>query len=106
MSTIDKTVPRTYSMCMSVRGGIRNLLAKRANAKTYMTDGAGRALSRNEAINALMDELSKGRESLPMGKHCANPCPYKSCPGFDYGAHGGCGGHISGEEPTPAGSTS
>lgn len=100
----DRTFPRTTSICMSVRGGIRMLQQKRRDAKTYMTDNKGRPLSRDEAIDALMDELAAGRETLPMGKHCANPCAYASCPGFDYGANGGCGGHISGEEPMPAGS--
>lgn len=91
---------RTTTMCMSVRGGIRMLQAKRRNAKTYMTDNAGRPLSRDEAINALMDELAKGREVIPMSKHCGKPCAYASCPGFDYGAQGGCGGHVTGEQPT------
>lgn len=99
MSTVDMAEPRTFSMCMSVRGGIRNLQAKRVNAKTYMTDKDGRPLSRDAAINALMDELAKGREVIPMSKHCASPCPYPSCPGFDYGENGGCGGHITGEQP-------
>lgn len=96
----DEFVSRTTSMCMSVRGGIRMLQQKRRNAKTYMTGSDGRPLSRDEAINALMDELAQGHEVIPMGDHCKNPCPYASCPGFDYGAHGGCGGHVTGEEPT------
>lgn len=95
-----KFVSRSTFMCMSVRGGIRMLQTKRSNAKTYMTDGNGRMLSRDEAINSLMDELAKGHEVIPMGEHCKNPCPYASCPGFDYGKHGGCGGHITGEQPT------
>lgn len=85
-------------MCMSVRGGIRMLQTKRRNSPTYMTDDKGRALSRDEAINALMDELAKGREVIPMSPHCGNPCAYESCPGFDYGG-GGCSGHITGEQP-------
>jgi hypothetical protein len=85
---------RTTYMCMSVRGGIRHLQGLRKNQKTYMTDDQGRALSRDDAINAMMDELAKGRETIPMGPHCANPCPNadKGCPGFNYGANGGCGG--------------
>lgn len=86
-------------MCMSVRGGIRNLQAMRKNAKTYMTDDVGRPLSRDGAINALMDELAKGREVIPMSPHCGKPCAYPSCPGFDYGERGGCGGHTTGEQP-------
>ena len=87
-------------MCMSVRGGIRMLQAKRRNAKTYMTDDAGRPLSRDEAIDALMDELAKGRAVIPISPHCGKPCAYASCPGFDYGEHGGCGGHTTGELPS------
>lgn len=90
------------AMCMSVRGGIRMLQAKRRNSPTYMTDDKGRALSRDEAINALMDELAKGREVIPMSPHCGNPCAYESCPGFDYSAGGGCGGHVTGEQPKTA----
>lgn len=89
----------TTSMCLSVRGGIKMLQAKRSNAKTYMTDNNGKPLSRDEAINALMDELAKGREVIPMSRQCGNPCAYASCKGFDY-AGGGCGGHTTGEEPT------
>ena len=98
----DEFVSRTSTMCMSVRGGIRMLQQKRRNAKTYMSDDAGRPLSRDEAINALMDELAKGREVIPMSKHCGAPCAYASCPGFDFGERGGCGGHITGEEPGSA----
>lgn len=91
---------KTTTMCMSVRGGIRMLQSKRRNAKTYMTDSrTGRPLSRDEAINELMDELAKGHEVIPMSKHCGKPCAYASCPGFDYGERGGCGGHDTGEEP-------
>lgn len=90
----------TTTMCMSVRGGIRMLQSKRRNSKTYMRDDSGRELSRDEAINALMDELAKGHEVIPMSKECGNPCAYASCPGFNYGEHGGCGGRITGEQPT------
>lgn len=93
----------TTTMCLSVRGGIRMLQAKRRNAKTYMTDDQGRALSRDDAINSLMDELAQGHEVIPMSKHCGKPCAYASCPGFDYGESGGCGGHITGEEPQQKG---
>lgn len=92
------TTSTTITMCMSVRGGIRMLQSKRRSAKTYMTDNAGKPLSRDVAINALMDELSKGREVIPMSPHCKNPCAYASCKGFDY-AGGGCPGHVTGEKP-------
>lgn len=88
---------KSVYMCMSVRGGIRHLQGLRKNAKTYMTDDQGRALSRDEAINAMMDELAKGRETIPMGPHCGNPCQNsdKGCTGFDYGEHGGCPGYCT-----------
>jgi len=88
----------TISMCQSVRGGIRRLQSTRKNAKTYMTDGRGWPLSRDQAIDALMNELAKGHEVIPMAKHCGNPCAYASCKGFDYKG-GGCSGHITGEIP-------
>jgi len=87
---------KTVYMCLSVRGAINNLQRQRGK-KTYMTDDVGRPLSKPEAINALMDELAKGRQVIPMGQHCANPCPNadKGCTGFDYGEHGGCPGFCS-----------
>lgn len=84
----------SYSMymCMSVRGGIKSLQSQRGK-KTYMTDGAGRSLSKPEAINALMDELAKGHEVIPMNGKCGNPCKQScACVGFDY-AGGGCPGY-------------
>ena len=93
------TEHRSISMCLSVRGGIMMMQAKRINAKTYMTDDKGHLLSRDEAINALMDELAQGREVIPMSDHCGNPCAYASCKGFDYSQGGGCGGHVTGELP-------
>lgn len=88
---------KSVYICMSVRGGIRHLQGLRKNAKTYMTDDQGRALSRDEAINAMMDELAKGREVIPMGRHCGNPClnADKGCTGFDYGEGGGCPGYCT-----------
>ena len=90
----------TTTMCLSVRGGIHMLKSQRRNAKTYMTDNNGQELTRDGAIDALMDELAKGHEVIPMSKHCGNPCAYASCKGFDYGENGGCGGHTTGEQPT------
>jgi hypothetical protein len=88
----------TTSMCLSVRGGISMLHAKRRNSKTYMTDNNGKPLSRDDAIQELMNELAKGHEVIPMSKHCGNPCAYSSCKGFDYKEFG-CSGHTTGEEP-------
>ena len=74
-------------MHVSVRGGIRMLQSKRRSAKTYMTDDAGKPLSRDEAINALMDELSKGREVIPMSPHCKT-LRIRVVQGFDYAGAG------------------
>lgn len=85
---------RTSYMCMSVRGAIRDLQGKRANAKTYMNDDDGKPLSRDGAINALMDELAKGREVIPMHSKCGNPCKQNhTCTGFDF-KDGGCPGYM------------
>lgn len=93
---------RTYYMNMSVRGAIRNTMGLRKNAKTYMTDDKGRPLSRDEAVSALMDELAKGRDVIPLESTCGNPCQraHLGCTGFLYkdAAAGkrGCPGY-----PTP-----
>jgi hypothetical protein len=77
---------------MDVRGGIRNLQKQRSK-KTYMTDGKGRSLSKDEAINALMDELAAGREVIPMNPKCGNPCQHSDqCKGFDF-KDAGCPGY-------------
>ncbi len=85
-------------MHISVRGLIKALQSRRKNAKTHITDKVGQLLHRDEAIDALMDELSKGREVIPTLKTCGNPCAYASCKGFDYKG-GGCGGHDSNDSP-------
>lgn len=44
--------------------------------------------------HGLMDELAKGRESLPMNNGCGNPCKNSpKCQGFNYGKEGGCPGY-------------
>lgn len=96
MPTTLNTTSRTIYMCMSVRGAINSLHRQRGK-KTYMTDDQGRPLTKQQALDALdalMDELTKGHEVIPMGPQCANPCPNadRGCTGFDYGEHGGCPG--------------
>ena len=84
---------RTY-MCLSVRGAINDLQRRRSRKSTEYRDDTGRALYREEAIDALMDELAKGREVIPMHKGCGNPCKNScQCKGFDYKDGGGCPGH-------------
>lgn len=84
----------TTHLCMSlcVRGAIRDLQAQRGQ-KTYMRFDDGRTMNKAQAIDALMDELAKGRETLPMGAKCGNPCGNAGCKGFDFGPNGGCPGY-------------
>lgn len=94
MSEEQKFGTRRCSMCLSVRGGLRELHKSRAK-DSYYNDDDGKPLTRLQAIAALEDELLKGRETLPMGSDCANPCRHadKGCKGFDYGKGGGCPGY-------------
>ena len=81
------------SMCVSVRGAINNLHSQRSR-ETGFTDDAGRSLNKREAIDALMDELSKGVETMPMNPKCDNPCKNSTlCKGFNFGKRGGCPGY-------------
>lgn len=103
MSEEQRTGTRRISMCVSVRGALRNLAESRSK-KSAFNDNNGRPLSRMEAIDALQNELVKGHQTLPMGDDCANPCKHadKGCKGFDYGEHGGCPGYwIEPETVTP-----
>lgn len=84
---------KTIRMCVSARGLINHLRGLRKNAKTHLADSNGRTLSRDAAIDAVINEIAKGHLTLPMGD-CANPCPnaHLGCSGFDYGEGGGCPG--------------
>lgn len=80
-------------MSLCVRGAIKNLQGSRAKRSGFTHDN-GAPMTRLEAIDALMDELAKGRETIPMHRGCGNPCKNSSlCAGFDYGVQGGCPGH-------------
>lgn len=75
--------PRAYTtihMCLSVRGALRNW-SKRELA-TLFTHDDGRKMTASEARDALLDELAKDHEVIPLGPPCE---------GFDYEA--GCPGH-------------
>ena len=85
----------TFYMHLCVRGALNQLHRSRAK-KSAFTDDHGRPMTRLEAIDGLMDELSKGHECMPMSKGCGNPCKNSAlCAGFDYGKDGGCPGHPS-----------
>lgn len=80
-------------MCLSVRGAIRNLHNQRGE-KTGFHFEDGRPMNRDQAIDALMDELAHGLQTLPMHAGCGNPCENSTqCNGFDFGEHGGCPGY-------------
>lgn len=92
---------RRVSMCLSVRGALRRLAESRSK-KSEFTD-EGRPLTRLEAIESLQDELVKGRETVPLGANCSNPCQHadKGCEGFNYGKNGGCPGYWLKSEIAP-----
>lgn len=68
---------RTH-LCIDIRGALRNA----RNLVGSVKNDEGRKLTLHEIEEWLMDELSKGRRVLPMGKPCE---------GFDY--QEGCPGH-------------
>ena len=79
-------------MCLCVRGAIRNLQNQRSS-KSGFQHNDGRPMTKAEGINALMDELVKGHETIPMNNKCGKPCQNSPlCAGFDYGENGGCPG--------------
>lgn len=90
-------------MCLNVRGGIRELHSQRSN-ETFYSDDDGRPLNKAQAIDALMDELAKGHEVIPMNTKCGNPCQNSPlCKGFNFGKGGGCPGYpVEDEAPVPA----
>lgn len=83
---------RHFSMCLSVRGALRDLNKSRAKRSAF-NDDTGRPLTRTEAIDALQDELVKGREVIPLNNKCGSPCNQSPhCKGFDYSG-AGCPGY-------------
>ena len=83
---------KTIHMCVNVRGAIRNLTRSRAHMAHGFSHPDGRTMTRDEAIEAMYDELEKGHKVLPMG----DPCE-----GFDYSG-GGCPGHAIDDDPAKA----
>lgn len=80
-------------MCLCVRGAIRNVQNSR-NKNSGFQHIDGRPMTKDEGINALMDELVKGHETIPMNPKCGKPFQNSPlCTGFDYGAAGGCPGY-------------
>lgn len=104
MSEERKAGTRRVSMCISVRGALAELHRSRAKS-SYWNDDQGKPLTRLQAIDALCDDLAAGRETLPLGKDCTNPCPHadKGCEGFNFGKDGGCPGYWLEAEESAAG---
>lgn len=70
-----------YHGRLNVRGFIRNNRYPDGYRGVFRHDD-GRSMTPDEAHDALLDELKKGREVIPLGE----------CDNFDY-AGGGCQGH-------------
>lgn len=67
-------------MCVNIRGAL-NQIPRNNRKNGWITDDNGNAVTNNEAIDMLLDEISKGRRVIPAG----------DCDNFDYQT--GCKGH-------------
>lgn len=76
-------------MMLSVRGALRR---SDRELNGWLIDDDNRRLNGREAREVLMDQLSEGKEVLPL-------CDPKDCPDFDYSG-GGCPGHAIEESET------
>ena len=75
---------KTIHMCVSVRGMLNWSDRETTRNLSTMTKGDGsRFSSVYEFRNALMDQLSKGREVLPLGTACEGFCYKTGCPGHE-----------------------
>lgn len=76
---------RITHMCMSVRGVLRREKSYLRKALTWLLKDDGQPFaSVADLREALLDELAKGHEVIPMTR--------EPCEGFDYSG-GGCRGH-------------
>ncbi|RYE43924.1 MAG: hypothetical protein EOP24_26095 [Hyphomicrobiales bacterium] len=93
MSTIDNR-SRTFSLCMSIDGFVRNERFPKGYTNVFMDNG--RTLTPAEARTYLALEKAKGRKVIPMSAQCGNPCQHadNGCAGFDYSG-GGCAGRFT-----------
>lgn len=69
----------THHTCLDIRGAIRN-------GKKFLWTGMflhddGRKMNAAEAMETLLDELSKGRKVLPVGEPCEGFSYDTGCPG-------------------------
>lgn len=85
---------RKMSICLHVRGALRDLEAS-TDSMSYFTDASSKVrLNKVQAMAFLQIELAKGRQVIPMADGCGNPCSHanQGCVGFDY-AGAGCPGY-------------
>jgi hypothetical protein len=74
----------TIHMCISIRGMLNWTTAEtKRNLKSITKTDGSKYANVHEFRNDLMDELSKGREVLPMGKPCDGFDYKKGCPGHE-----------------------
>lgn len=65
-------------MCLSVRGALN---MPKSKLRGWIRHDSGRLMTPDEARHALMDELAKGHEVIPMGEPCEGFDYTKGCPG-------------------------
>ena len=80
----ETAVRRRVHVCLDIRGALS--WTKKRLAR-LMRHESGRWATADEAREALLDEVAKGRKVLPIGEPCE---------GFDYQT--GCPGHTKGGE--------
>jgi len=99
---------RRMSICLSIDGALREAderIRRRSRTTSYATDDNGRYLTWREFRALLLIERNKGREVLPMGEGCGDPCDHaaKGCAGFAYvekdGKYG-CPGYVIPDDAT------
>lgn len=84
---------KTYHMCMSVRGVLLWPKSEQRRGLKYITKDDGTPFrTTDELRNALLDELAKGHEVIPM----------EICDNFDWKK--GCQGHPCAETEAPSSS--
>lgn len=74
---------QSFHMCLSVRGALNwNRIETKRNMKALFQNNGEKFPSVEALRNALMDELAKGNEVIPMGK-CDNFDPKTGCRGHE-----------------------
>jgi len=74
-----KSSEKTH-MCVDIRGAIKQI-PQNSRKNAWITKDDGSAVTNNQAIEMLLDELANGKRVIPAG----------NCDNFDYQT--GCKGH-------------